>query len=66
MSCIYVVWLWAGSGSNTLYIQQLVDVMRLCCLAVGRIGMEHSVYTAVGRCHAFMLSGCREDRDGTE
>jgi len=25
----------------------------------------YSVYTAVGICHAFMLTGCWKDRDGT-
>jgi len=25
----------------------------------------YSVYTAVGICHAFMLTGCWQDRDGT-
>ena len=65
MSCVYVEWPLAGSGRNSLYIQQLVCVMRLCRLAVGRIGMELPVYTAVCICHAFMLTGCWQDRDGT-
>jgi hypothetical protein len=29
----------SSSGVTCLYIQQLVYVMRLCCLAVGRIGV---------------------------
>jgi len=30
----------SSSGGTILYTQQLVYVMRLCCLAVGRIGKE--------------------------
>jgi hypothetical protein len=26
----------------------------------------YSVYTAIGICHAFMLTGCWQDRNGTE
>jgi len=26
----------------------------------------YSVYTAIGICHAFMLNGCWQHRDGTE
>jgi len=29
------------------------------------IRRHYSVYTAVGMCHAFMLTDCWRDRDGT-
>jgi hypothetical protein len=29
------------------------------------IKMYYSVYTAIGICHAFMLTGCWQDRNGT-
>jgi len=36
----------SSSGGTTVYIQQLVHVMRLCWLAVGRIGiLPFTVYT---------------------
>jgi len=48
------------SGGTTLYIQQMVYVMRLCWLAVGKIGMEfHSDPAAASQHKRIIRTNCR-------